>query len=188
MAQGYKDFTAGASLAAADLEDYCELQAVMRFVDTTARDTALSAVKTSGMLAYTTADKSMWVYDGTNWLQYGSATSWTTVAAPTLTNVTGGAATLKYVVIGKTMIFFGEVTAGTATAAGSITVSLGGATGATTGGQPQVISAIAAGTTVITARVLSAGTGVQIFGTNAGGNFGAGASVICSFSGTIQLA
>ena len=52
MAAGYKDFVAGTVLAAADLEDYCELQSVMRFASAAARDTALSAVKTEGMLAY----------------------------------------------------------------------------------------------------------------------------------------
>ena len=52
MAAGYKDFTAGAVLTAADLEDYTQNQSIMRFASASARDTALSTVKTEGMHAY----------------------------------------------------------------------------------------------------------------------------------------
>lgn len=75
MAAGYKDFTAGAVLAAADLEDYCQNQSVMRFATTAARDTALSSVKTEGMLAASLADDRLYVYTGSTWQYLGHYSS-----------------------------------------------------------------------------------------------------------------
>lgn len=67
MAAGYKDFVAATALAAADIEDYCELQSVMRFASASARDTALASVKTAGMFAYCTG-VGLTMYDGSTWL------------------------------------------------------------------------------------------------------------------------
>lgn len=68
MAAGYHDFTAGEVLTAANLEDYCQNQSAMRFATSAARDTALSAVKTAGMLSVTLdAGERLWMYNGTSW-------------------------------------------------------------------------------------------------------------------------
>ena len=81
MAAGYKDFTDGAVLTAADLEDYTQNQAVMRFASAAARDTALSAVKTEGMCAYLLDVNTLTVYSGSAWSTigpvHGALTSWT---------------------------------------------------------------------------------------------------------------
>lgn len=67
MAAGYHDFVPGEYPTAATIEDYLMLQSVMRFASAAARDTALSAVLTSGLMAYTTDTKRLWVYDGSAW-------------------------------------------------------------------------------------------------------------------------
>lgn len=81
MAAGYKDFTASSVLAAADLEDYCENQSIMRFASAAARDTALSAVKTEGMCAYLVDVNTVTVYSGSAWSTvgpvHGALTAWT---------------------------------------------------------------------------------------------------------------
>ena len=85
MAAGYKDFTAGSALAAADLEDYCELQSAMRFASVAARDAALASVKTAGMLAINTDLNQLAIYDGTGWVILAEpAQTWT----PTITGIT----------------------------------------------------------------------------------------------------
>ena len=90
MAAGYKDFTAGATLAAADLEDYCQNQSVMRFATTAARDTALASVKTEGMLAYSVANDRMYMYDGTDW----KVVAWGSISGRPGVVLTGAAQTI----------------------------------------------------------------------------------------------
>lgn len=92
MAAGYKDFTAGATLAAADLEDYCELQSVMRFASTAARDTALAGVLTNGLLAYTTDTSTRWRYTGSAWVSDGGGKVLQTVNTQTGEVATGATA------------------------------------------------------------------------------------------------
>lgn len=88
MAEGYKDFTDGSRLYAAEIEEYAQNQAVMRFASAAARDTALATVKTEGMLAYLKdVDQITW-YDGSAWKVAASLGAWTTWA-PTVTQ-TGG--------------------------------------------------------------------------------------------------
>lgn len=47
----------------------------MVFASTSARDTALSAVKSEGMLCYVTGTKRFYVYDGSNWIVIGHSTT-----------------------------------------------------------------------------------------------------------------
>lgn len=122
MAEGYLDFVAGIGLPASSLEDYCELQSIMRFASAAARDAALATVKTEGMCAYLKDVNTLTVYTGT-------ATTWSTVgpilgslsafpSAPTLTQsatVTKTVAYAFYCRIGRMII--GNVTL-TATGAG----------------------------------------------------------------------
>jgi len=63
---GYKNFTSSVLLAA-DVNDYLMEQAVMVFVDATARSTALTA-PAAGMVTYLTGLKVLNTYNGTNWV------------------------------------------------------------------------------------------------------------------------
>ena len=67
MAEGYKDWSAGEILTAADLEDYTVKQSVMRFADSSARTTALSGVLAEGMVSYLKDTDTVEVYDGSAW-------------------------------------------------------------------------------------------------------------------------
>jgi len=67
MAEGYKDWSAGDILTAADLEDYTVKQSVMRFADSSARTTALSGVLAEGMMSYLKDTDTVEVYDGSAW-------------------------------------------------------------------------------------------------------------------------
>lgn len=71
MAEGYKDWSAGDILTAADLEDYTVKQSVMRFDDSSARTTALSGVLAEGMISYLKDTDSVEVYDGSAWAAVG---------------------------------------------------------------------------------------------------------------------
>jgi hypothetical protein len=73
MAEGYKDWSAGEILTAADLEDYTVKQSVMRFADSSARTTALSGVLAEGMVSYLKDTDSVEVYDGSAWAAVGAA-------------------------------------------------------------------------------------------------------------------
>lgn len=65
---GYKDFTAGAVLTAAQVDGYLMEQAVMNFAGTAARGSALSGVVAAGMVAHVGAG-TLTVYDGSAWQQ-----------------------------------------------------------------------------------------------------------------------
>ena len=72
---GYKDFTAGAILTAAQVDGYLMEQAVMNFAGTAARGSALSSVQSAGMMAHV-GGGTVTVYDGSAWQQvYPVATS-----------------------------------------------------------------------------------------------------------------
>ena len=71
MGSGFKDWTAGDVLTAADVDGYLMRQTVMTFADASARDTALSGVLDEGMVAYLEDDDVFTVYDGSSWFQYG---------------------------------------------------------------------------------------------------------------------
>lgn len=85
MAEGYHDFTAGETLTAANLEDYCMLQSIPRFASSAARDSALSAVLIEGLTAYCKDTNSITIYTGAVWTTlataHGAFGSWT----PTVT-------------------------------------------------------------------------------------------------------
>lgn len=80
MGSGFKDWTAGDVLTAADVDGYLMRQTVMTFADSSARDTALSGVLDEGMVAYLEDTNVTTYYDGSSWedirgLGGGSATS-----------------------------------------------------------------------------------------------------------------
>jgi len=125
MAEGYKDWSAGDILTAADLEDYTVKQSVMRFDDSSARTTALSGVLAEGMVSYLKDTDTVEVYDGSAWgalaggkiLQlvhdYDTSTITTTSTSFVATNasvtITPSAATSKIFLIGSVYAFFSDV-------------------------------------------------------------------------------
>ena len=96
MAGGYHDFVAGEKPTAANLEDYCQNQGVMRFATSAARDSALTTVKEEGMLAFLLDSNTLTMYSGSAWSTvgplHGALTSWT----PTVTQSGSVTVTVSY--------------------------------------------------------------------------------------------
>jgi len=89
---GYKDFTAGDVLTAAQVDTYLMEQSTMVFASASARDTALSAAKSEGMMAYLSdAPNRVTYYDGSAWNTLWS--EWTSFT-PSWQNVTTTDATI----------------------------------------------------------------------------------------------
>lgn len=128
MAQGYKDFTAGAILTAADLEDYNQNQSIMRFATAAARDSALTTVKTEGMMAYLIDLNTVTVYNGSAWSTigpvHGALTAWT----PAITQSGGVTCTVTRAVYTRNGRWisgtFYLVVTGTGSASNVVTISL----------------------------------------------------------------
>lgn len=70
---GFKDFTDGAVLTAAEIDGYLMGQTVMRFASAAARDAALAGVAANGMLAYTEDTSILWLRTGGSWRPNESA-------------------------------------------------------------------------------------------------------------------
>lgn len=112
MAEGYFDFTAGTGLAAANLEDYCELQGIMRFATAATRTTALSGVLIEGLMCYLKDLNVIQVYSGAAWSTigpvHGALTSVTPVitqgAVPTFTNTHSSYMRIGRLVIGNCLL------------------------------------------------------------------------------------
>lgn len=91
---GYKDFTAGAVLTAAQVDGYLMEQSVMNFAGTAARGSALSSVQSAGMMAHV-GGGTVTVYDGSAWQQvypaqaglvYVAGTAFSAVSAVNVNN------------------------------------------------------------------------------------------------------
>ena len=108
MAEGYKDWSAGDILTAADLEDYTVKQSVMRFDDSSARTTALSAVLAEGMVSYLKDTDTVEVYDGSSWAAVGQA----------------GGKILQVLQTVKTNVFSASSSVGVAVAVTGLTVTI----------------------------------------------------------------
>ena len=83
---GYLLFTAGQVLTAAQVNTYLNEQAVMVFATTAARDSALTSVKSEGMVTYQLDNNDLDIYNGSTFSTliapaHGALTSWT----PTVT-------------------------------------------------------------------------------------------------------
>ena len=76
---GFREFVTGEVLTAANVDDYLMQQAVMKFADATARDTALGTAVgggnalREGMVAYLDDTDTVISYDGTSWATVGNA-------------------------------------------------------------------------------------------------------------------
>lgn len=69
---GYKLFTTGSVLTAADVNQYLNEQTVMVFANAAARTTALSGVLAEGMVSYLKDTDALEIYSGSAWVGYGS--------------------------------------------------------------------------------------------------------------------
>jgi len=85
MAGGYKLFSTGEVLTAANVNNYLMKQTVMVFADAATRTTALSGVLTEGMLSYRTDGHVHEYYDGSAWVAIGNVSL---TGTQTLTNKT----------------------------------------------------------------------------------------------------
>lgn len=139
MAAGYHDWTAGEVVTAQNVEDYLQLQNVMRFADASARNTALASVLTEGLLAYLLDTNTLTVYSGSAWSTigpvHGAFTAYTpaVVQGVSVTSTNGGSG---YVRLGRLIIgwFSVEATsAGTAANAITVTVPVAGTSGLAVG-------------------------------------------------------
>jgi len=66
MGSGFKTFTSGSVLSAADVQGYLQDQAVMYFANATARDAAVTS-PTEGMACYLADTNYLQLYDGSAW-------------------------------------------------------------------------------------------------------------------------
>ena len=128
MAEGYHDFVAAEVLTAANLEDYCQNQAVMRFASSATRDSALTSVKTEGMTAFLEDSNTLTIYTGSAWSTigpvHGGLISWTPSVvqsgAVTTTNVSS-----LYMRVGRMVTaWFSLSVTGSGSGANNITISL----------------------------------------------------------------
>ena len=116
MAEGYKAWTGGQVLNAADLTDYASSQAVMRFANAAGRDAALTAsVVQEGMLVYLKDTNTLTVNtDGstTGWLQIYPVIT-TTISDAQVTNAKLAANSVSTTNIIDATIVGGDIAAGT---------------------------------------------------------------------------
>src|SRR6056297_869583 len=90
---GYREFVTGEVLTAANVDDFLAKQAVMKFADSAARDTALgtavggSNALREGMVAY---------LDDTDGLQYYGGAAWEDVPTTADVDAAGGLVAVKH--------------------------------------------------------------------------------------------
>lgn len=65
---GFRTFTAGAILTAAQVQNFLQDQAVQVYADASARTTALGTALSEGMVSYLTGTNVLQYYDGSAWL------------------------------------------------------------------------------------------------------------------------
>lgn len=126
---GYKEFTTGDVLTAADANGYLASQVVMVFASAAARTSAIASPQ-EGMISFLKDTNSTEYYSGSAWVAIGGASGGFTYAAytPTFTNFTLGNGTIntaRWAQSGKMVHVYGQVTLGsTSSVSGAITVSL----------------------------------------------------------------
>ncbi len=88
---GYKLFATGDVLTASDVNTLLNEQTIMVFASTSARDTALASVKSSGMFAFNTDADELYYYDGSSWVQTSLAADITGITTAANSSMAGGA-------------------------------------------------------------------------------------------------
>lgn len=79
----FKDFSAGAVLTAAQVDDFLMRQSVMTFTDSTERGTAIGTAVAEGMVSYLADTNSIEYYDGSSWQPVSNPGDITAVTAGT---------------------------------------------------------------------------------------------------------
>lgn len=84
---GWRSFSAGAVLTAAQVQTFLQDQVVQVYANSTARTSALGTAVSAGMLSYTTAGQQLDYYNGSAWVGLNYTTvSNSTVSAYTVTS------------------------------------------------------------------------------------------------------
>jgi hypothetical protein len=96
---GFREFVTGEVLTAANVDDFLAKQAVMKFADAAARDSALGTAVAGGnalregMVAWLDSDDSVIAYDGSAWSPIGAAGIGSNVVTGTTTTDTSTTST-----------------------------------------------------------------------------------------------
>jgi hypothetical protein len=137
---GFKSFVAGSVLGASDVNTYLMQQSLMVFVNTTARDAAITS-PSAGMLTFITGTKSLQLYDGSGWTVIGGGDSAT---FPNQAVLTSGGVT-------RILPFAIEQGSQSVTGNGAVTFTTGRFTAT-----PQVFVTVASSSVVTSATVAGA--------------------------------
>ena len=140
---------------------------------------------TEGQVIYETDTDAFQYYNGSAWVEYGRGGSWV-ASVPTLTNVTGGTVAMQSVRQGKTLTFAIQITAGTATAGGTVTITTGFTSAAVIQPVTALLSVAGVVQTSTSCRWETSSTGLTLYKT--AGAFTAADSVVSRINGVIQLA
>ena len=138
-----------------------------------------------GRIIYETDTDTFQCYNGTSWVEYGRLGNWAG-STPTLTNVTGGTVAMQSMRIGKALLYCIQITAGTATAAGTVTITTGFTSAAVIQPATALLSVGGVVQTQTSCRWEASSTSLTLYKT--AGNFALGDSVICRINGIAQLA
>lgn len=124
-ASGYKLWSSGATVTAADVNNYIQLQTVMVFASAAARNTALSGVLAEGLQAFLLDTNTLTIYTGSAWSTIGPLHGVWTSYTPTWSGTTGnGSVTGFYQRVGRTIHWRAKVAWGTTTSHGAALQSL----------------------------------------------------------------
>lgn len=127
---GRKDWTAGAQVAAADMDTYLMEQTVMQFATSAARDTALASILDEGLLTTQADSNSLTAYSGSAWSTtgplWGALTSYTSAISGTGWAIGNGTLSAQYARQGRLVYFQVSVTFGGTTTfgAGQLAIAL----------------------------------------------------------------
>jgi hypothetical protein len=106
-------------LTSSDINQYLQDQAIQTYATEAARNAALPS-PLNGQFAFTTDTGTVWIYNGSVWVEYGTNFVWKSWT-PTLTNMTLGNGTLdcQYFKIGRTVHYKFRFNLGTTSTMGT---------------------------------------------------------------------
>ena len=87
---GFKTFSDGSVLTAAEVNTYLMQQTIMAFADATARDAAISS-PSEGMFVYLTGSNALQFYDGSSWTATSLTADITSIVTAAASGLAGGA-------------------------------------------------------------------------------------------------